>query len=92
MFRAIDRFFFYLTMNNWGFPWHILISWFLMSLLKQWIAPNWTAAGVLMLGLSYEIYQAQQAKNNPVERRQIGKEFLQDMFANMVGVLLGVLL
>jgi hypothetical protein len=95
MFNKIDMFFQKLTLENWGFPWHIVIAFLLFILVAPvmglLVPDKYQAAGITWLivnivGYAYEVYQVKTGKMAGYCR-----EFRQDMLANNIGSLSGVL-
>lgn len=82
----ITSFFHKLTVRNWGFPWHIILSWFGVNIFETFLHIRFAMAIVLVCAVGYELYQLRTAK------RDIRKDSMEDMLANVTGILLGWLL
>lgn len=91
MWRMINLFFFRKTINNWGMPWHLILSWLGVALLKIWLPLPWVAAGVLFTGLVYEVIQLARIRW-PEERKEAKWDSFEDIIADVIGVLFGIFL
>lgn len=85
MLTRIEQYFYELTERNWGFPYHLIISWFATDVGSSLINAIPAGSVVLLIGLIYEIYQKSQGDVTQ-------QEFNEDMAANLAGVILGMLL
>jgi len=93
MFNFFNLLAFKITRENWGFPWHILLALVLAALsgipllkytdLQHAVAFSWIIVNVV--GIGNEIYEKFTGKNPK-------KDFWQDVFANNLGWLIGVLI
>lgn len=94
MFKAIDNFFYRLTRDNWGFPWHIIISQNLLRILMIWIPLNLAFTAVFFIGIAYELYQLWKAKKtgDPFAMRKQKKDSGLDLAANLIGLFAGLFL
>lgn len=88
----MTKFFYDLTKNNWGFPWHVIeadllgcVFFSVLYLIKTNMVFLWYMIVVFFLinviGYGYEVYQV---KKDPSAK----EEFWEDMIANNVGFLL----
>jgi hypothetical protein len=86
------KFFFELTKNNWGFPWHILLAYMGVDIfeklfplfLKIEVDTLWTSIlGALVINAIGYIYELIQGKN---------KDTKQDLIANLSGSIIGTIL
>jgi len=96
MFKFLDNLAFKITKENWGFPWHIIIAMVLAEcLFKVYFRrfDNWHIPFAIFIvwfvvnaiGLLYEMWQRYLYGNSRTD-------FWQDMLANNIGFILGVLL
>lgn len=93
MFQPIDRFFYLLTLQNWGFPWHIILCWGAVDLGQIWFPLKWVAPVVFAVGVLYEIYQVYQyRKRAAYSDWDYKRDAVQDLVADTIGILLGVFL
>lgn len=91
MLYKIERFFHWLTFNNWGFPWHILLCFIAMGYGKL-IWPAWyVAPGIFIIGLIYEVWQMRKVKEQ-IHGYDPQADMVQDLTANMIGITLGILI
>lgn len=90
MWRMINLFFFRKTINNWGMPWHLILSWLGMAILQKVLPVSWTVVIVFLSGLIYELKQLSgSVKYRRLKQR---RDSFEDMIANMFGILFGYLL
>ena len=88
----INVFFRNLTKKNWGFPWHLWLATILaivfLSLYTKWLGQifAWTAV------LSFLTVMAIGYINEVVDKDKDPSEFWEDMSANAVGAISGILL
>lgn len=101
----ITAFFHRLTVRNWGFPWHIVLSYqgvFVFAALMFFVAGwlGWHPAiylyvvvpGIATLALGYAYEVRQQKKEWSVHNREDARrEFLEDMAGNITGVILAAI-
>lgn len=93
MVSKIERFFFRLTLENWGFPWHIILCWGAVNLGQLLFLTEWVAPVVFAVGVLYEIYQIIQYKRRAAYQEcNYIRDMWQDLIADAIGVLLGILL
>ena len=79
----MTNFFYHLTKNNWGFPWHIILAW--MGMIFGIGIIGYSLQGVI--GISMVIISI----GILYEREQNFKaDWWQDMIANIIGVVLGI--
>jgi hypothetical protein len=89
----MTHFFYYLTKNNWGFPWHIIladIGVFIGLVIMNLLNPNFfimnigiASGAVMVIGVIYEIMQVSKSPD-------VINDSLQDVLADLIGVILGV--
>lgn len=94
MLKALNSFFYTLTKENWGFPWHIIISNFGFKLLVLMIPAQWAFGIVFFAGVLYELWQLSKAKKAEGlwELKRQKRDSAQDMIANLIGLFTGVFL
>ncbi len=75
----MNRFFFELTKRNWGFPWHIIIAYVSTDFAMNWV--HWVIClfTINLIGFIYE-------------RIQNKKDAVEDIIANNIGAVLGIIL
>ena len=100
MFKKIDLFFFHLTKNNWGFPWHIILATILTKaiiIFFEWLLAH---LGVTLIDQSLKIRMyawvivnivgwvneiiESKTGNNPK------KDLIQDVIGNNIGWVIGI--
>ena len=92
--EKVNLFFFHLTFNNWGFPWHILICLLLLRLGVRFFPVQFVFTFVFLLGIANELVQlwrAKRTRNKDIIKKQ-KKDSLQDLIANLIGLILGLFL
>ncbi len=92
--EKFNLFFFHLTFNNWGFPWHILICLVLLKLGVKLFPVQIVFVIVFVLGIANELIQlwrAKRTRNKDIIDKQ-KKDSFQDLIANLIGLILGLLL
>jgi len=106
VWKKINNWFYLVTRNNWGLPWHLIIAKIGFDLLELWLAVNLVFAICFLTGLLYELWQLRRAKlfgdrkpEDDAERKFVSKQIKvqktdtwQDLIANFIGILLGWLL
>lgn len=75
----VNDFFYNLTKNNWGFPWHIILAW-LGTDIAMYFDVHWFIClfSINVIGFIYERIQNQ-------------KDTAQDLIANNIGCILGMI-
>lgn len=92
--QQFNLFFFKLTFNNWGFPWHILICLILLKWGVKYFPAQIVFTFVFLLGIGNELVQLWKAKkthNKEIIEKQ-KKDSIQDLLANFIGLILGLIL
>jgi len=92
MYTAIENYLMQLTLRNWGFPWHILLSylggnsaeWAILYFSLQ-IAVWIVALTLFLIGVAYEICQAYR-------KEVTAKEMIEDLVGNCLGIAFFILL
>ena len=92
MYRKISLFFFHLTKENWGFPYHIILAIILTKIVLF-------AMSFISFPIGYEFYPSAIAwvtvnlvgYINEVVQKSTRRDFLQDMTGNNIGWLIEVL-
>lgn len=90
MWHKIERFFHWLTFNNWGFPWHILLCFIAVGYGKLLWAPQYVAPAVLAIALIYEVWEYRRIKRDLPQGYNPSEDMLQDIVANLTGIILGL--
>lgn len=86
-FNAVNVYFHRLSLENWGFPWHIILAYWggrlgnRISDLNGWdLSPVVIASAVMLVGFVYEWIQSRRMDAT-------AREITQDILANTIGVL-----
>jgi hypothetical protein len=87
MIKKIEWFFYILTMDNWGLPYHLFLSYLAVNIGEKFTHLQWVVPAVFAIGLFYEIYQMRKASKR---KQEIKKDSMQDIVANLIGILLGI--
>ena len=81
----LTNFFYTLTKDNWGWPYHLIISWFLVEFgFAVFGDIEKVVFVVFSIGVLYEAYQALKKEND-------WKDFWQDFIANILGISFGAI-
>lgn len=86
MWKSINKWFEAKTIFNWGLPWHILIAWLGIGIIKIFLSTYFAVCIVGFIGILYELYQL-RIENTRLTRR----DAKQDLIADAIGILLGIL-
>ncbi len=89
LWRKINLFFFMLTMENWGFPWHIIAA----DILSKIAYLIFTQLGYQDAQLLYLVWVAVNAIGliNEAIQHEKRKSLWQDVLANNIGILIWAL-
>lgn len=93
MFNKLELYLFNIQSENWGFPWHIILSMLLFFILYPvigiWVTVPFklivfTFVAVQLIGQIYEMIQKAKGKNSR-------SDYWQDTAANAIGSILAIL-
>jgi len=68
-----------LTVNNWGFPYHIILATILCGTLDKFMPTKYACLTTFTVGLAYEFYQYH------MDKPRLGDQ-LEDIAGNTIGI------